>query len=170
MESPNKTVVYIDGANIILSARNINFEIDFSKLIKYLKDKYKPSSIYYFTGNFKSQSSLFNNLEQAGVKMIYKQIYNENSKTKANCDVEISHKITYDIDHQDVRDMVLLSGDGDFIHIMDFAKREGLRVKVIAADPSSCSKVIKKRDFVKVPYLSDIKNRIINNEKPPLST
>ena len=46
-----KTVIYIDAANIILSAQNLKFELGMLRLIQYLKDSYRTDKIIYFTGN-----------------------------------------------------------------------------------------------------------------------
>jgi uncharacterized LabA/DUF88 family protein len=117
----NKTVVYIDAANIILSAKNIELDLNIFKLIKKIKDKYRSEKIIYFTGKFPSMKDFFVELKKIDVDIVFKEIYNENNKQKANCDVEISHKFTYDIDHGLVNNVILCSGDGDFAHILDFA-------------------------------------------------
>ncbi len=164
-----KTVIYIDAANIILSAKGSAFELDLFKLIQRLKDSYRTTSIIYFTGNFPSMRELFTDLERIGVEMVYKEIYNENNKSKANCDVEISHRITSDILLDRVDSIVLLSGDGDFAHILDFAYAYKREVKVIAFNPVSCSRVIKKRQFTRVSYLVEWGVHI-KKEKSPAST
>ncbi len=73
------------------------------------------------------------------------------------------------IDLKIVDKIVLCSGDGDFAHILDFAVRCGIEVKVIAVYPGSCSRVIKKRAFTRLSYLVDFGSDILN-EKPPSST
>ena len=109
--------------------------------------------------------------------MVFKEIYNEKNKTKANCDVEISHRITRDLDFLLVDKVVLFSGDGDFVHVLDYARNLKKEVKVVASTPLSCSIVIKRRWYLKVSYLIDDKDLLINNseiifinEKPPTST
>jgi uncharacterized LabA/DUF88 family protein len=111
----------------------------------------------------------FLELESAGVELVFKEIYNENNKQKANCDVEISHRITHDIDFNIVEKVILCSGDGDFAHILDFAHAKKLEVKVIATDTQSCSRVIKRRDFTKVSFVTDFGQDVLH-EKPPTST
>jgi hypothetical protein len=102
---------------------------------------------------------------------------NQNNKLKANCDVEISHKITRDIDMNLVDSFILISGDGDFVPLFDFAKSFNLIAKVIAFDPKSCARMIKQRFFLKVSYIvddyhfyKDDNKMLFENEKPPTST
>ena len=92
-----KTFVYIDAANIILSAQNNAFDLDMMRLIRHLKDSFRGAQMIYFTGRFKSKLLKYNELEKVGVEMVYKEIYNEENKAKANCDVEIAHRMTLDI-------------------------------------------------------------------------
>ena len=172
-----KTIVYIDAANIILSMKSYNLNVNIEKLITYIKDKFRPNSIIYFTAKFSREKSLYNTILSAGVEMVFKEIYNEKNKTKANCDVEISHRITRDLDFLLVDKVVLFSGDGDFVHVLDYARNLKKEVKVVAATPLSCSIVIKRRGYLKVSYLVDDKDLLINNseiiyinEKPPTST
>jgi uncharacterized LabA/DUF88 family protein len=165
----NKTIIYIDAANILLSAKNIKLDLNIFKFINKLKDKYRSEKIIYFTGKFSSIEDFFVKLQNFGVDIVFKEIYNENNKQKANCDVEISHKFTYDIDHYLVNNIVLCSGDGDFAHILDFANSKKIPVKVIATDTKSCSRVIKRREFTRVSFITDFGNDVLN-EKPPTST
>jgi uncharacterized LabA/DUF88 family protein len=152
-----------------MSFKNQEKEIDILKLFKYLRDKFRVQKIIYFTARFSKDSELYKTISEDGVEIIFKEIYNENSKVKANCDVEISHRITRDLDFSLVDDIVLLSGDGDFVHVLDYAKNLKKKVKVMAANPESCSVVIKRRGYLSVSYLSDVYN-LIRNEKPPMST
>lgn len=163
------TIVYIDAANIILSAQNLEFDLDIFKLVQHLKDSFRSARIVYFTGNFKSKQEEFQALKRAGVEMVYKEIYNEQHKSKANCDVEISHQMTSDILLGAVGKVVLLSGDSDFACLCDFAQSKGIVIKVIAFDPTSCSRLIKRREFTRVSYLVEL-GALITKEKPPAGT
>ncbi|MBI5004384.1 NYN domain-containing protein [Candidatus Kaiserbacteria bacterium] len=164
-----ETIIYIDAANIILSAQNLDFDLDIFKLIQHLKDSFRSAHIVYFTGNFKSKQEEFLALEQMEVEMVYKEIYNEHNKSKANCDVEISHRMTSDLLLGTAEKIVLLSGDGDFACLCDFAQSKDITIKVMAFDPVSCSRVIKRRQFAKVSYLVEL-GALITKEKPPAGT
>ena len=155
-----KTVIYIDAANIILSAKDSSFDLDTMRLIQHLRDSCRDAHVIYFTGNFRSKRNEFDILTQSGVEMVYKEIYNEARKQKANCDVEISHRITSDILNGTVENIILLSGDGDFACLYDFAYSKNIPVKAMAFDAASCSRMIKRRSFARVSYLSELGARI----------
>lgn len=163
------TIIYIDAANIILSAESIGFDLDMTKLIRRLKDVFRGASILYFTGDFKSKQGEFHVLTKEGVEMVYKEIYNESRKAKANCDVEISHRMTSDVLLHRPQRIVLLSGDGDFACLCDFTHSQNIDIKVMAFDPASCSRMIKRRQFTRVSFLIELGD-LIRKEKPPAGT
>lgn len=165
------TYIYIDASNIIMSLKNLKVDLDMLSFITYLKDRYKNSKIIYFTPNFKSKNLDYLEIQSQNIEIVFKQIYNENNKLKANCDVEISHRITRDSLLEKVSEVVLISGDGDFVYLIDYLKNKNITVKIIAADPVSCSLLIKRRSFVKLTFIIDVIEKIhLKNEKPPTST
>ena len=108
-------------------------------------------------------------IASAGVELVYKEIYSEENKAKANCDVEIAHRMTSDVLLGVVDGIVLLSGDGDFACLCDFARSKNISIRVMAFDPKSCSRVIKQRQFTRVSYLVEL-GALITKEKPPAGT
>ncbi len=101
-----KTNIYIDAANIILSARDQGLNFDMVELIIYLKNKYRADKIIYFTARFEEHEQLYVGLYENDVEIVFKQSYREKNKIKANCDVEIAHKITLDIEKNKVQAIV----------------------------------------------------------------
>lgn len=172
-----KVNIYIDLSNILFAFRNIDLEIDFLKLNTYLDDRYRPDKIIYFTPNIKSNLNLLSELliEKTNVEVVLKEIYNENSKVKANCDVEIAHRITRDLDFDFTDTVILVSGDGDFVTVLDYANKFGKKALSVAGTKKSCSILIKRRNYLKYFLLTDIQGLILKdknfeNEKPPIET
>lgn len=114
-----KTFAFIDASNIIYGTRDEGWKVDFKKLFKYLKERYKCKKIYYFAGKFKDspkQAKFYEKLEKFGYELILKpvKIYHSSGKQirKANCDVDLTFYAMRDIDK--FNRVVFLSGDGDF--------------------------------------------------------
>lgn len=160
------TNIYIDAANIILSARDSHLDFDVVKLIIYLKEKYKAQNILYFTAKFEEHSTIYLEIKELGVEIIFKESYREKNKLKANCDVEISHRITLDIEHQNITTLVLASGDGDFVSLLDYAKTKLTSVSCFSAHPRHTSTLIKTRPYLKIIYMSDIIHLLQKREIP----
>lgn len=151
-----KTNIYIDAANIILSARDQGMDFDMVRLITYLKNKYKADEIIYFTAEFESDIQLYLDLYENGVEIVFKQSYKENKRLKANCDVEIAHRITYDIENNNVQAIILTSGDGDFASLLDYAKSKLEIVRCFSAHPKNTSVMLKERSYLEIIYMSQI--------------
>lgn len=164
-----KSIVYIDAANIILSAQRSGMEIDFSKLQIYLKDKFRTDEIYYFTANLKQLKEEIQKMEELGFILVTKDVYYENAKTKANCDVEISHYITKHIENHLISKLILLSGDGDFSMLLDYANKNNVKVILMPSDKKSSSKILRIKKYLKLIFLTYIIEEI-RKEKTPAST
>lgn len=154
------TFVYIDAANIIFSARDAGIDFDFSKLIIYLREKYKSDKIIYFTAKFKDYEELYIRLNELNVEIIFKESYRENNRLKANCDVEISHFMTKHIENKKVDKIVIASGDGDFSILLDYAKSKIDSARCFSVAPQYTSKMLKNKKYLEIIYMIDILHHI----------
>lgn len=168
-DESKKVIAYIDAANIILSCNRAGIILDFLKLQVYLKHKFRVDDIHYFTANLKKISEDIDILRENNFKIVLKDLYIENSKTKANCDVEIAHYITKHIENKNVKELVLLSGDGDFSMLLDYAYEKSVKVSLMPADKKSSSKILRIKTFIKIIFLEELKD-LITKEKTPANT
>lgn len=115
-----RTYAFIDASNIIYGTKDEDWKVDFRKLFKYLKERYKCKKIYYFAGvekDNKKQEKFYNLLGGIGYDLVLKavKIYTQldGSKVrKANCDVDLTFYAMRDLDK--FEKVIFLSGDGDF--------------------------------------------------------
>ncbi len=164
-----KNIAFIDAANIILSSQRAGMDIDFLKLKTYLVDKFKVENIYYFTANLKSIHEELRVLEMNNFSLVLKQVYFEKSKTKANCDVEISHYITKMVESGELSKLILLSGDGDFSILLDYANKNDIDTVLMSTDVKTTSKILRVKKYLKIIFLEQIITKI-TKEKTPAST
>lgn len=157
-------IIYIDAANIILSARDANFDLDHDLLFQYLYDKYRDCKIIFFIGDVKYLNTIQEIISKHKIELIIKQTVKEGGKIKANCDVELANRMTVDIERNSVNSIVLLSGDGDFVALTDYAKNMQKEVRCVSFAPENTSIFIKQREYLKVMYLIQIKG-LLENKK-----
>ena len=136
------------------------------KLIQYLKEKYKGDVILYFTARFPEHKALYIQLTSQDVLILFKQGYRVNNRLKANCDVEIAHRITYDIENNNVNKIILVSGDGDFVSLLDYAREKIESVRCFCVHPRNTSTMIKERLYLEVTYMFDIIDLLQKREIP----
>ena len=160
----NRACVYIDASNIILSAKNINFDLDLGLLFQYLYDKFRDCKIILFIGDVTYLEDIKSIIIENNVELIVKQTVKEGGKIKANCDVELTNRMTVDVERSLVNKIILMSGDGDFVALTDYAKNTGKVVLCISVTPKNTSIFIKHRPYLRIMYLIQIRD-LIENKK-----
>lgn len=115
-----KTYAFVDASNIIYGTKDEGWKVDFRKLFKYLRERYKCKKIYYFAGveaKNPKQHRFYEILKKIGYELVLKpvKIYRQpggGTIRKANCDVDLTFYAMRDKD--EFSRIVLFSGDGDF--------------------------------------------------------
>lgn len=157
-----KTYAFIDASNIIYGTRDEGWKVDFRKLIKYLRERYKCKKIYYFAGedkNNKKQSKFYKKLETFGYELKLKpvKIYKQEDGglvRKANCDVDLTFYAMRDIEK--FARVIFLSGDGDFeILLKHFIKLK--KEILVLANARRTAREIKKLKGIQFNDLSVLK-------------
>ena len=62
--SKPRTVVFIDGANLYATAKNLEFDIDYKKFLSFFSSKYHLIRAYYYTALLEDQDS--GQIQEAG--------------------------------------------------------------------------------------------------------
>lgn len=73
----NRVSVFIDASNIYYSQKKIKWQIDFKKLLDYLRQELDLQEIYYYPAmdlEFKKQTRFLNFLEMIGYKVRSKKL------------------------------------------------------------------------------------------------
>jgi uncharacterized LabA/DUF88 family protein len=136
--------VFIDGSNFHASTKALNFDVDFEKLLRVLRESGHLVRAYYYT------ALPDNNTEYSPIKRIADWLdYNgytvvskpwrdfTNSETgqrriKGNMDMELALDMIKLANH--VEHVVLFSGDGDFCRLLHEVQDKGVSVTVISSN------------------------------------
>ncbi len=147
-----KVAVFIDAANLELSAKDRGWKVDYRKLYKWLKEADKLKYIGFFTVRFnnKSHDAFLTILKKTGYKLVTKplKVIKNKSKAghtrKANFDVEIAVEAMKQLSSFDT--MILFSGDSDFDYLLKELKRASKRVIVVSTKYHISRELIKRAD------------------------
>lgn len=147
-----KVAVFIDAANLELSAKDRGWKVDYRKLYKWLKVADKLKYIGFFTVRFdnKPHDAFLTILKKTGYKLVTKplKVIKNKSKAghtrKANFDVEIAVEAIKQINSFDT--MILFSGDSDFDYLIKELKRQGKKVVVVSTKYHVSRELIKRAD------------------------
>ncbi|MBL0849010.1 MAG: NYN domain-containing protein [Candidatus Liberibacter ctenarytainae] len=186
-DSREKISLFIDGANLYTASRALEFDVDYRKLLKAFKARANVWRAYYYTaiiGDVDQQYSpiypLIDWLDYNGYRVVTKvarEFINTGGqkKIKANMDVELAVDAleqSIGVDH-----LVIFSGDGDFISLVDALQRKAKKITIVStmlSNPSMVSDQLRRKadHFIDLAYL---KNEIAREptkkpeEKSPLN-
>lgn len=161
----DRVAIFVDGANLYMTLKSIQFEIDFGKLKKHLARYGKIVRLNYYTAIHKDKitghkkiKTLVDYLEYNGWTLITKDAQEFNDgRTKGNMDVEFA------IDalnaHTYAEQVILLTGDGDFSYLVKEIQRHGTVVRCISSAPMISDRL--RRSVDEYIDLQSIREQII---------
>lgn len=160
--------LFIDGANLYATARSLNFDIDYRKLLDHFRNQAVLIRANYYTAmmedaDYSPIRPLVDWLDYNGYSVVTKPTkeFTDSAgrrKIKGNMDIEIAvdiMELASELDH-----VVLFSGDGDFRRLVEAVQRKGLRVTVVSTlktkPPMVADDLRRQTDvFVEIMSLSD---------------
>lgn len=142
--------VFIDTQNIYHSAKNIyNAKVDFKRLVDILVGERKlvNAFAYVIRSEFTPKEiDFFEALVRQGILLRIKelQIYPDGTK-KADWDIGIAIDIIKFSRLVDV--VILITGDGDFYHLVEYLQNQGKQVEIAGFSQTTSTKLKETADF-----------------------
>ncbi|MDH3737563.1 MAG: NYN domain-containing protein [Alphaproteobacteria bacterium] len=174
-----KVAVFIDGANLYATAKALDFDIDYKKLLLLFKAKANLVRAYYYTVLIEDQEyspirPLVDWLDYNGYTLITKAAKESTDSTgrrriRNSIDVEMAvdvMEVARTVDH-----IVLMSGDGGYRRLIEAVQRLGTRVTVISTvsvnPPLAADEIRRQADnFVDLASLRSEISRQHNGARP----
>jgi uncharacterized LabA/DUF88 family protein len=145
LSSEERLAVFIDGANLYSTSRNLGFDVDYRDLREFFAKRSNLVRIYYYsavleTDEYSPLKPLTDWLAYNGYSLVTKAAKEFTDATgrrrvKGNMDVEIAVdmlELAPHIDHA-----VLFSGDADFRRLVEAMQRKGIRTSVVSSIKTS---------------------------------
>jgi uncharacterized LabA/DUF88 family protein len=166
---------FIDGANLHYTYENLDWRIDYSKLILFLKAKYNITFAYYFLGNINENSNRYKELESAGYYLklkaptkytseeeycpyCWKVIAPELVRYKSDCDSFMTLEIISNMALYDKA--VIITSDGDFNELVkELVRKDKLRL-VFAPCKNGCSGLLVSAAGGRIAFMDDFKTQL----------
>lgn len=186
MEDKKLVKVYIDGANMLYTQKKLGWNIDWSKLVDYLKSKWNVAEIKYYTGlkeDDEKMKGFLKYLNHIGIVTVTKslkiikigpehplyKIHHYRELHKSNFDVEMTTDILVELlkgkDNNDhIEQVVLCSGDSDFNYLIKTLKEFNVGTVVAAAKKMLAWEL--KLAASQLIRIEDLKDEIEKKEKP----
>ncbi len=160
--STERVGVFVDVANLLYSARTMRINIDFGKLLDFLRGNRRlvRAQAYCPTSPQPGDEQMF----LQAVKGLGYRITTKNYKTfssgakKADLDLDLCMDVVRLVDGRAVDCIVLVSGDSDFMPMLDYCSDHGVRVEVAAFDEAMSATLRQSCDlFVNLSMLEEIR-------------
>lgn len=160
--------VFVDVQNMYYSAKNLySAKVDFGKVLDnaVLGRQLIRAFAYVIKADVGLEKEFFNALHKLGFEVREKdlQIFLGGSK-KGDWDVGLCMDVVRMIDKIDV--MVLVSGDGDYYDLLEYAKSRGVRTEIISFGKTTSSRLTEFADYF-LDMSENPKKFIIGSIKKP---
>lgn len=147
-----RVAVFIDAANVIYSLRDLGWQIDYKKLRKFFDTRTDLVDTYFYIAHFDDdlgRKNLLEMLSRKGFIIRSKPVKNINKHGggilhKANCDVELAMDVM--TTYQTFDTAVLMSGDSDFLPLIEFLQSNSKKVITISTRGHVAKEVVQAAD------------------------
>ena len=128
-----KVALFIDLGNLYFAARKLSIRVDYTRMVEVLTKGRRLLRSFAYAGvdpqNPESQGYL-TWMKRHGFRVVTKQLRRfPDGTVKANLDVELAIDMLMIAPHIDTA--VLVSGDGDFVRLVEAVQFKGVRVEVV---------------------------------------
>jgi uncharacterized LabA/DUF88 family protein len=166
---------YIDGANLHYTYENIDWKLDYRKLLIYLRKRLGVGIAHYFIGNTPNNKDIYSKLDSYGYNIKLKEpspyvtedelcpycgeVVNPSEKRyKADVDSYITLQVMSDIN--DFDKAVLITSDGDFDNLVKrLINQDKLRL-VFAPCKAGCSWLLKSVTRGNIAFIDDYRREL----------
>lgn len=140
------------------------WEVNLYKFRIYLKENYNVSEAYYFLGYLQDENGeLYKEIQKAGFIVLFKEHHKlAKSKKKGNVDTDIVFEIMKNlIDNKEFSKVVLVSGDGDYLKLVQYLVNKDRFKKILFPNKKFASSLYKTLGSEYFDYLENIKVYIV---------
>ncbi len=165
-----KVAVFVDVQNMYYSAKNLySSKVDFGKVLKetLAGRRLIRAFAYVIKADVGTEKDFFDALYHRGFEVKTKdlQVFYDGSK-KGDWDVGICMDVVRMLPKIDV--VILVSGDGDYIDLLEYAKSRGVKTEIVVFGKTASSKLVEYADEV-IDMSEDPSKYLIKNFKNPFS-
>jgi uncharacterized LabA/DUF88 family protein len=159
VKKPQVNYAFIDGNNLHLGITALGWVMDYRKFRTYLREHYGITTAYYFIGYVPGNTGLYNYLQDAEYKLVFKPIIRTpEGSMKGNCDAELVLQAMIDLDKYEKA--IIVSSDGDFYCLVNYLCKINKLECILVPREKGCSSLLIKAAKGKLAYMNNLKQKL----------
>ncbi len=145
MENDRNNVAYIDASNLKFGVAQSGWKLDYKSFRSWLRDKFGVFRAILFMGLIPDNADLYNYLQSIGYDISFRPtVISKEGRTKGNVDGELILSIAKDFYENNLGNVVLVAGDGDYHCIVEFLKEKNIPVTIVSPNRKYLSLLLKR--------------------------
>ena len=136
---------FIDSQNVNLAIQAQGWKLDFSRLRRYLTDKYHVIQAYLFIGYVATNESLYTFLQKAGYILIFKPTLHLPDGT---------------VKGPNYKQAVVVTGDGDFHCLVEHLNGQGKLLRLLVPDARKYSALLKSVAPDRLDFMNNLREKL----------
>ena len=163
--------VFVDVSNLFYSAKSAGVEVNYCRLLESAvagRDLIRACAYTGVDPDNPNQRRFIDFLRANGYKVVCKDIHKyEGGRITANLDIEMAVDIMLLSENLDV--VVIVSGDGDFVRLVEAVQLKGVRCEIISFGISTSNELIEAADlFTEIGSLAGIFRNMTTGANMPI--
>ncbi|HEY7983964.1 MAG TPA: NYN domain-containing protein [Ktedonobacterales bacterium] len=162
LPSTERIGVFVDVANLLYSSRSLRIGIDFGRLLEFLRgNRHVVRAHAYAPTNPEpnAEQQFLSVVKGVGYRITTKnfKVFSSGAK-KADLDLDLCMDIVRLVDAKAVETIVLVSGDSDFLPLLEYCSDHGVRVEVAAFEDAAAMVLRQSCDlFINLSLVDEIR-------------
>jgi uncharacterized LabA/DUF88 family protein len=137
----DRTAVFIDGANLYQTSRNLGFDVDYRQLLQFLKKNTDLVRVYYYsaileTEEYSPLKPLTDWLAYNGYTLITKpakEFSDRDGRRRIKNDMDVEIAVDMLEMAPKIEHIILFSGNSDFRRAIEAVQRQAVKVTVVSS-------------------------------------
>jgi uncharacterized LabA/DUF88 family protein len=160
--STERVGIFVDVANLLYSSRNLRVGIDFGRLLEFLRGNRRVMRAHAYAPTNPephAEQQFLSVVKGVGYRITTKnyKVFSSGAK-KADLDLDLCMDIVRLVDAGAVDTVVLVSGDSDFLPLLEYCSDHGVRVEVAAFDDAAAMILRQSCDlFINLSLVDEIR-------------
>ncbi|MDP2629566.1 MAG: NYN domain-containing protein [Candidatus Harrisonbacteria bacterium] len=137
----------------------MGWKLDFTKLRRYLLEKYSIETAYLFIGFMPQQQEMYSALQKEGYVLVFKPtIPDGEGRIKGNVDADLVLQAMIDFPNYDAA--MIISSDGDFHSLVKYLYDNKKLLFVMSPYVKTCSTLLKKAAKEKIVFMDNLRQKL----------